>query len=159
MKEAVTVALATRGWVPEPWYTSMGANAIPMLATPQRCSEAAHAAGRRIAFTLSDSFCVSRHKGDFLRLIDENKIDILFANQAEIEEMAGIANFDEAVAAFAARVPTLVVTRSEHGAIAVRGAERGATPFAGQQVWISHALAAQRDDGAGAPPAVAGFRG
>jgi sugar/nucleoside kinase (ribokinase family) len=97
-------------------------------AAMEAAIEAAHAAGRRIAFTLSDSFCVSRHKGDFLRLIDEGKIDILFANQAEIEEMAGIANFDEAVAAFAGKVPTLVVTRSEHGAVALRGDERASVP-------------------------------
>lgn len=97
-------------------------------AAMEAAIEAAHAAGRRIAFTLSDSFCISRHKADFVRLVDEKKIDILFANQAEIEEMAGIANFDEAVAAFANRVPTLVVTRSEHGAVAVRGDERASVP-------------------------------
>lgn len=97
-------------------------------AAMEAAIEAAHAAGRRIAFTLSDSFCISRHKADFVRLVDEKKIDILFANQAEIEEMAGIANFDEAVAAFANRVPTLVVTRSEHGAVAVRGEERASVP-------------------------------
>ncbi len=97
-------------------------------AAMEAAIEAAHAAGRRIAFTLSDSFCISRHKADFVRLIDEKKIDILFANQAEIEEMAGIANFDEAVAVFANRVPTLVVTRSEHGAVAVRGDERASVP-------------------------------
>lgn len=97
-------------------------------AAMEAAIEAAHAAGRRIAFTLSDSFCISRHKADFVRLVDEKKIDILFANQAEIEEMAGIANFDEAVAAFADRVPTLVVTRSEHGAVAVRGDERASVP-------------------------------
>ena len=97
-------------------------------AAMEAAIEAAHAAGRRIAFTLSDSFCISRHKADFVRLVDEKKIDILFANQAEIEEMAGIANLDEAVAAFADRVPTLVVTRSEHGAVAVRGDERASVP-------------------------------
>jgi sugar/nucleoside kinase (ribokinase family) len=97
-------------------------------AAMEAAIDAAHAAGRRIAFTLSDSFCVSRHKNDFLRLIDEQKIDILFANQAEIEEMAGIANVDEVVAHFAGRVPTLVVTRSEHGAVAVRGEERASVP-------------------------------
>ena len=93
-------------------------------AAMEAAIEAAHAAGRRVAFTLSDSFCISRHKPDFVRLIEEKKIDILFANQAEIEEMAGIANFHEAVEAFAGKVPTLVVTRSEHGAVALRGEER-----------------------------------
>lgn len=101
-------------------------------AAPRAAMEAAigaaHAAGRKVAFTLSDSFCVSRHRPDFLRLIDEGKIDILFANEAEIKEMAGVANFDEALGAFAGRVPTLVVTRSEHGAVAVRGEERASVP-------------------------------
>nr|WP_294846859.1 adenosine kinase [uncultured Sphingomonas sp.] len=97
-------------------------------AAMEAAIEAAHAAGRKVAFTLSDSFCISRHKGDFLRLIDEAKIDILFANEGEIRELAGVANFEEAVAAFAGKVPLLVVTRSELGAVAIRGSERASVP-------------------------------
>lgn len=97
-------------------------------AAMEAAIDAAHAAGRKVAFTLSDSFCISRHKGDFLRLIDESKIDILFANEGEIRELAGVANFEEAVAAFAGKVPLLVVTRSELGAVAIRGDERAAVP-------------------------------
>ncbi len=97
-------------------------------AAMEAAIEAAHAAGRRIAFTLSDSFCISRHKADFVRLVEEKKIDILFANEAEILEMAGTDDFDAAVAEYAAKVPTLVVTRSEHGAVAVRGDERASVP-------------------------------
>jgi sugar/nucleoside kinase (ribokinase family) len=97
-------------------------------AAMEAAIDAAHAAGRQVAFTLSDSFCVSRHKPDFLRLIDERKIDILFANAAEIMEMADSDDFDAAVDSFAGRVPTLVVTRSEHGAVAVRGDERASVP-------------------------------
>lgn len=97
-------------------------------AAMEAAIEAAHAAGRKIAFTLSDSFCISRHKNDFLRLIDEAKIDILFANEAEIRELAGVANFEEAVATFAGKVPLLVVTRSELGAVAIRGDERVSVP-------------------------------
>ena len=89
---------------------------------------AAHAAGRKVAFTLSDSFCISRHRADFLRLIEDGRIDILFANEAEIAELAGEADFDSAVAAIAPGVATLVVTRSEHGAIAVSGTERASIP-------------------------------
>ncbi len=66
-------------------------------AAMEAAIDAAHAAGRRIAFTLSDSFCISRHKADFVRLIDEKRIDILFANEAEITEMAGTEDFDAAV--------------------------------------------------------------
>ncbi|MEP7315234.1 MAG: adenosine kinase [Sphingomicrobium sp.] len=97
-------------------------------AAMEAAIDAAHAAGRRIAFTLSDSFCISRHKADFVRLIEEKKIDILFANEAEIAEMAGTEDFHAAVNTFADKVATLVVTRSEQGAVAVRGAERAQVP-------------------------------
>ena len=90
----------------------------------ERAIEVSREAGRKVAFTLSDSFCISRHRADFLQLIDSGRIDILFANEAEIGELAGEADFDAAVAATAARVPLLVVTRSEKGAIAVKGGER-----------------------------------
>jgi len=86
--------------------------------------DAARGAGRKVAFTLSDSFCISRHRDSFLKLIDDGRIDILFANEAEIVELAGEADFDAAVAAVAPKVATLVVTRSEKGAIAVSGDER-----------------------------------
>lgn len=45
LKEAVKEALAARGWVPEPWFTALGANALPLLATAERCADAATAAG------------------------------------------------------------------------------------------------------------------
>ena len=88
----------------------------------------ARGAGRKVAFTLSDSFCIARHRGDFLRLIDDGKIDILFANEAELGELAGEADFDAALAGIAAQVETLVVTRSGQGAVAVRGTERASVP-------------------------------
>ena len=50
--------------------------------------EAAHAAGRKVAFTLSDTFCVDRHRDGFWQLIDDGRIDILFANEAEAASMA-----------------------------------------------------------------------
>ncbi len=86
--------------------------------------EIARQAGRKIAFTLSDTFCVDRHREGFNQLIEGGRIDILFANQAEIEALAGIAHLESAVALIAPKVETLVVTRSEHGALAVRDAER-----------------------------------
>ena len=85
-------------------------------------------AGRKVAFTLSDSFCIARHRGDFLRLIGERKIDILFANEAELGELAGEADFETALATIAPQVETLVVTRSDQGAVAMRGTERAAVP-------------------------------
>ncbi len=93
-------------------------------AAMEAAIDAARGAGRKVAFTLSDSFCISRHRDSFLKLIEDGRIDILFANEAEIVELAGEAEFDAAVAAIAPKVATLVVTRSEKGAIAVAGDER-----------------------------------
>ena len=97
-------------------------------ATPRyamvRALEVARAAKRKVAFTLSDTFCVERHREGFMELIDNGRIDILFANQAEIEALAGVAHLDSAVAAVKDKVETLVVTRSEDGALATRGGER-----------------------------------
>jgi sugar/nucleoside kinase (ribokinase family) len=97
-------------------------------AAMEAAIDAARNAGRKVAFTLSDSFCISRHRDSFLKLIADRRIDILFANEAEITELAGEADFDAAVAAIAPQVATLVVTRSEKGAIAVSGEERASVP-------------------------------
>ena len=88
----------------------------------------ARGAGRKVAFTLSDTFCISRHRDDFLKLIADGDIDILFANEAEILSLTELADFDAAVAHVAAQLPLLVCTRGEHGAIAVTGGERFAVP-------------------------------
>jgi sugar/nucleoside kinase (ribokinase family) len=90
--------------------------------------EVARDAGRKVAFTLSDTFCVDRHRDGFNALIDGRRVDILFANQAEIEALAGVAHLETAVAAVKDKVGTLVVTRSEHGALATRGGERADVP-------------------------------
>jgi sugar/nucleoside kinase (ribokinase family) len=97
-------------------------------AAMERAIDVARAAGRRVAFTLSDSFCVDRHRDGFNALIDSGRVDILFANEDEIVSLTGVAGFDEAVEAASARVPLLVVTRSERGAIAVEGGKRVDVP-------------------------------
>jgi sugar/nucleoside kinase (ribokinase family) len=89
-----------------------------------RAIEVARSAGRKVAFTLSDTFCIDRHRDGFNQLIDGGKVDILFANEAEILMLAGAADCDAAMAAVRDKVETLVVTRSEHGALAVRRGER-----------------------------------
>jgi len=86
--------------------------------------DAARSAGRKVAFTLSDAFVIDRHRGDFLDLLDKGQIDILFANEAEICSLAQIDDFEGAVAAIAAKLPMLVVTRSADGAIAVHEGQR-----------------------------------
>ncbi|MEO7635179.1 MAG: adenosine kinase [Sphingomicrobium sp.] len=97
--------------------------AAPRAAMYQ-AMDAAKDAGAKVAFTLSDSFVVDRHRADLQRLLDEKRIDILFANEAEILMLSGAADHDAAIAAVAPLVDTLVVTRGEHGAIAQRGRER-----------------------------------
>ncbi len=84
----------------------------------------AKAAGRKVAFTLSDAFVIDRHRDDFLALIAEGMIDILFANETEICSLNQNDDFEAAVALTAASVPLLVVTQGEKGAIAVQAGRR-----------------------------------
>lgn len=79
---------------------------------------------RKVAFTLSDGFCIMRHRDEFAGLIADGKIDILFSNEEEIMSLCETEDFDAAVAQTAAQVETLVVTRSEKGAIAMQGGQR-----------------------------------
>jgi sugar/nucleoside kinase (ribokinase family) len=89
-----------------------------------RAIEVARDARRKVAFTLSDMFCVDRHRDGFNQLLDNGRIDILFANEAEIKMLAGLDDCDAAIAAVQDKVETLVVTRSEAGALAARSGER-----------------------------------
>ena len=93
-------------------------------AAMRRAIEHAKAAGRKVAFTLSDAFVIDRYRDDFISLINDGLIDIMFANEVEISSLAQIEDFEEAVAAISAKVPLLVVTRSEKGAIAVKDGKR-----------------------------------
>jgi sugar/nucleoside kinase (ribokinase family) len=93
-------------------------------AAMEAAIDGAHAAGRKVAFTLSDTFCVDRHRDGFWQLLKDRKVDILFANEAEAASMAMVNDIEEAIACLAREVPMLVVTRSENGATAVSGSER-----------------------------------
>jgi sugar/nucleoside kinase (ribokinase family) len=92
-------------------------------AAPRRAMRAAmaasRAAGRQIALTLSDSFCVERHRDDFRRMTAGGEIDLLFANEAELLSLVQTEDLDAAIAAVAPQIPLLIVTRSEKGALAV----------------------------------------
>jgi sugar/nucleoside kinase (ribokinase family) len=93
-----------------------------------RAIDVSRQAGRKVAFTLSDTFCVDRHRHGFTRLIDDGRIDILFANEAEILAMGGVPHLETAIAGIADKVETLVVTRSEHGALATHRGEQAHVP-------------------------------
>jgi len=93
-----------------------------------KAMDAARAAGTKVAFTLSDSFVVDRHRDGLWQLFRDGRIDILFANEAEIMSLAEHESAEEAALAVAAEVPTVVVTRSEKGAFALSNGERAAVP-------------------------------
>ena len=88
----------------------------------------ARSAGRKVAFTLSDVFCISRHGGDFRQLLADGLVDILFANENELLALAELEDFEGALARIAPQVPMLVVTRSEKGALAMTGGTRAQVP-------------------------------
>jgi sugar/nucleoside kinase (ribokinase family) len=93
-----------------------------------RMAEIAREAGRKVALTISDTNCDDPHRDGFNALIDGGRVDILFANEAEILALAGVPHVETAVAAVSAKVETLVVTRSEHGALATRSGDRADVP-------------------------------
>lgn len=78
----------------------------------------AHAAGRKTALSLSDGFCVDRHRAEFLDLVSGH-IDVLFANESEITALYQTGSLDEAAAAVRGKVDIAVLTRSEKGALIV----------------------------------------
>lgn len=79
-------------------------------------------AGRKVAFTLSDTFCVQRHRHAFLDLVDEY-IDILFANEQEITTLLHLNDVETAARHISRRCPLTVITRGDQGALVVRGAD------------------------------------
>lgn len=90
----------------------------------RRAIEVARNAGRKIAFTASESFVIDRHGDDFRAMIDDGVIDILFVNEHELATLIGVEDFEAGVAAIAGKVPVLVATRSEKGAVAIAFDER-----------------------------------
>ncbi|MEO0418488.1 MAG: adenosine kinase [Pseudomonadota bacterium] len=90
----------------------------------RRAIEVARAAGRKIAFTASESFVIERHGDDFRDLIENGMIDILFVNESELATLTGESEFEAGFEAVAGKVPVLVATRSEKGAVAQANGER-----------------------------------
>jgi len=88
-----------------------------------RAAEVAHGAGRAVALSLSDAFCVDRHRMAFRDLV-RNHADILFANEAEVCSLYEENAFEDAARRAAEDVGLAVLTRSEVGSVVLRGAER-----------------------------------
>ena len=78
----------------------------------------AHEAGRKVALTLSDSFCVQRHHADFAALV-RDEVDLLFANEHELAVLFGTEDFSQAVGALRECCPLAAVTRSKRGSAVI----------------------------------------
>lgn len=88
----------------------------------------AHAAGRRVAITLSDSFCVDRYRAEFLDLMRSGVVDTLFANEYELRALYETSDFATSLDLVRKDVRLAVVTRSEKGAIAIENGVETSVP-------------------------------
>ncbi|WP_267554469.1 adenosine kinase [Rhizobium rhizogenes] len=90
----------------------------------RECARIAHAHGREVSMTLSDSFCVGRYRGEFLDLMRSGTVDIVFANRDEALSLYETDDFDKALTLIAADCKIAAVTTGKDGAVIVRGNER-----------------------------------
>jgi sugar/nucleoside kinase (ribokinase family) len=92
-----------------------------------KAAEIARAAGRLTSLTLSDSFCVDRHRPAFRQLV-RNHVDILFANEDEITSLYEATSFDDAIDQVRQETRIAAITRSEKGAVLIEGGEATTIP-------------------------------
>ncbi len=92
-----------------------------------KAAEIAKSASRLTSLTLSDSFCVDRHRAAFRQLV-RNHVDILFANEAELISLYEADDFDSALAAVTAETRIAAITRSEKGAVLIDSGNSLAIP-------------------------------
>jgi sugar/nucleoside kinase (ribokinase family) len=91
--------------------------------------DTAHAAGKLVSITLSDSFCVDRYRDEFRSLV-RDKIDILFGNESEIKSLYQVDSFDKAMEAARKEAKIAALTRSEKGSVVIKGGETYEVPAA-----------------------------
>ncbi len=89
---------------------------------PKKAFEKAIQSANKVAMSLSDQFCVDRHKPHFLELV-KNKLDITFANEQEIMSLIDAKSFDEVINFSKSLGKIIVLTRGEKGAVAINGDE------------------------------------
>jgi adenosine kinase len=82
-----------------------------------KAADIAHQAGRQVALTLSDSFCVDRYRDEFLGLMRNGTVDLVFANEAELHSLYETSDFDTALKQLRVDAKLGVVTRSEKGCV------------------------------------------
>ena len=99
-------------------------------AAMEQAMAIAHQAGRKVAFTLSDIACIAPHRDEMMAMLDAGAIDLLFANENEIRELANLADRDAAIAALEDKVPLIIVTCGSDGALAVGDGRRASVPIA-----------------------------
>jgi sugar/nucleoside kinase (ribokinase family) len=87
---------------------------------PKKAFEKAIQSAKKVAMSLSDQFCVDRHKPHFLDLV-KNKLDITFANEQEIMSLIDAKSFDEVISFSKSLGKIIVLTRGEKGAVAING--------------------------------------
>ena len=87
---------------------------------PQKAFEKALSLSKKSSMTLSDKFCVERHKKEFYELV-KNKLDIIFANEQEIIELINAKSFEEVIEFGKNLNKLLIITRSEKGSVAIQG--------------------------------------
>src|SRR5262249_52131818 len=88
----------------------------------RKAARLAHEAGGKVALSLSDPFCVDRHRREFQELVREH-VDILFANEAELRSLWQVESFDEALQITTGLCEVAALTRSEKGSLVVAGEE------------------------------------
>jgi sugar/nucleoside kinase (ribokinase family) len=94
----------------------------------RKAAKIAHGAGRTVALTLSDSFCVDRYRAEFIDLIRGRTVDLLFANEHELKSLYETGDFDTALDALRKDAKLGVVTRSEKGAVVVGNGKTDTVP-------------------------------
>jgi adenosine kinase len=82
-----------------------------------KAAKIAHGAGRKVALSLSDAFCVDRWREEFLELMRSRTVDLIFANEGELHSLYQTAEFETAIAALRKDIDTAVITRSEQGCL------------------------------------------
>lgn len=90
----------------------------PAIAAIRKAIEIARGAGRKVAFSLSDGFCVERHRAGFMDLVEQH-LDILFANEQEIMSLFETDSFEACVKQIQGKVEVACLTRSEQGSVLV----------------------------------------
>ncbi len=95
-----------------------------------RGAEIAHRAGRKVAFTLSESLCIPGRREGVQGLIDDGAIDLLFANEDEVRHLTGSSDLEPALDQLSSKIATLIVTRGPAGAIGIEGGRRIEMPAA-----------------------------